>query len=134
MSDLLKYKKLTDIEHVLLRPGMYVGSIKHRTDDISIYDEGRFKTESITYNPAFDWQWINYYFHLAVGSNPFGYSARRIGDVYCGAMGNMRAKWKHLRKTPHDHNPVNDAKGNAEAFRVMQELMREVKQLRKNNM
>jgi len=53
MSDLLKYKKLTDIEHVLLRPGMYVGSIKHRTDDISIYDEGRFKTESITYNPAF---------------------------------------------------------------------------------
>jgi len=85
-------------------------------------------------NPAFDWQWINYYFHLAVGSNPFGYSARRIGDVYCGAMGNMRAKWKHLRKTPHDHNPVNDAKGNAEAFRVMQELMREVKKLRKNNM
>ena len=53
MSDLLKYKKLTDIEHVLLRPGMYVGSIKHRTDDISIYDEGRFKTESVTYNPAF---------------------------------------------------------------------------------
>ena len=53
MSDLLKYKKLTDIEHVLLRPGMYVGSIKHRTDDISIYDDGRFKTESVTYNPAF---------------------------------------------------------------------------------
>lgn len=53
MSDLLKYKKLTDIEHVLLRPGMYVGSIKHRTDDISIYNEGRFKTESVTYNPAF---------------------------------------------------------------------------------
>jgi hypothetical protein len=27
-----------------------------------------------------------------------------------------RAKWKHLRKTIHDHNPVNDAKGNAEAL------------------
>ena len=85
-------------------------------------------------NPAFDWQWINYYFHRYLGENPFGYSARRIGDVYCGAMGNMRAKWKHLRKTVHDHNPVNDAKGNAEAFRVMQSMMREVKQLRKKNM
>jgi hypothetical protein len=84
-------------------------------------------------NPAFDWQWINYYFHRYLGENPFGYSARRIGDVYCGAMGNMRAKWKHLRKTVHDHHPVNDAKGNAEAFRVMQEMMREVKQLRKKN-
>ena len=53
MSDLLKYKKLTDIEHVLLRPGMYVGSIKHRTDNISVYDGDKFKTESVTYNPAF---------------------------------------------------------------------------------
>ena len=53
MSDLLKYKKLTDIEHVLLRPGMYVGSIKHRTDNLSVYEEGKFKTKSVTYNPAF---------------------------------------------------------------------------------
>jgi len=53
MSDLLKYKKLTDIEHVLLRPGMYVGSIKHRTDNVSVYDGDKFKTESVTYNPAF---------------------------------------------------------------------------------
>tara|TARA_R110000822_G_scaffold3924_3_gene16687 strand:+ start:1075 stop:1614 length:540 start_codon:yes stop_codon:yes gene_type:complete len=83
-------------------------------------------------NPAFDWQWINYYFHITIGSTPFGYSARRIGDVYCGAMGNMRAKWKHLRQTPHDHNPVNDAKGNAEAFRVIQEMLLDVKEFRKN--
>lgn len=25
-------------------------------------------------------------------------------------------KWKSLRKTKHDHNPVNDALGNAEAL------------------
>jgi hypothetical protein len=24
--------------------------------------------------------------------------------------------WKRLRVTPHDHNPVNDAMGNPEAF------------------
>jgi hypothetical protein len=85
-------------------------------------------------NPAFDWQWINYYFHNYVGSNPFGYSARRIGDIYCGTVGNMRAKWKHLRKTVHDHHPVNDAMGNAEAFKVIQEMMREVKTLRKEKL
>jgi hypothetical protein len=29
------------------------------------------------------------------------------------------AGWKHLRKTSHDHHPVNDAKGNAEALLAM---------------
>lgn len=70
----------------------------------------------ISDNPAFDWQWINWYFHMYYGSNPFGFSARRIGDLYCGLVKDTRAKWKHLRKTIHDHNPVNDAKGNAECL------------------
>jgi DNA polymerase III epsilon subunit-like protein len=73
-------------------------------------------------NPAFDWQWINYYFHKFCGGNPFGYSARRIGDLYCGMEKNAYAQWKHLRKTRHDHNPVNDAKGNAEALLAMHKL------------
>lgn len=67
-------------------------------------------------NIAYDWQWINWYFHHFLGTNPFGYSGRRISDLYCGLVKDMRAPWKHLRKTVHDHNPVNDAKGNAEAF------------------
>ena len=72
----------------------------------------------ISDNPAADWQWINYYFHAYLGKNPFGFSARRIGDVYAGMMGDMRAasKWKKYRKTPHTHHPVDDAKGNAEAL------------------
>lgn len=70
----------------------------------------------ISDNPAFDWQWINWYFHTYIGENPFGYSARRIGDLYCGLVKDSRARWKHLRKTIHDHNPVNDAKGNAECL------------------
>lgn len=67
-------------------------------------------------NPAFDWQFINWYFHKYVGSNPFGFSARRIGDFYCGLRKDYFANWKQLRKTKHDHNPVNDAIGNAEAL------------------
>lgn len=70
-------------------------------------------------NPAFDWQFINYYFHRYVGSNPFGFSARRIGDLYSGLVGDLRASndWKKLRKTAHTHDPVDDARGNAEALR-----------------
>ena len=31
-----RFKKLTDIEHVLLRPGMYVGSTKPREEDVHL--------------------------------------------------------------------------------------------------
>lgn len=73
-------------------------------------------------NIAFDWQFINYYFHRYLGQNPFGYSGRRIGDLYCGMMKDSFAKWKHLRVTKHTHHPVDDAKGNAEALLKMKEL------------
>jgi len=53
-----KYRKLDDIEHVLLRPGMYVGSTKPREDDVFFLtsdEEGGKKMSSrkVTYNPAF---------------------------------------------------------------------------------
>ena len=72
-------------------------------------------------NPAYDWQWINFYFWKYLGRNPFGHSARRIGDFYAGLVGDFTAasKWKKLRVTKHDHNPVNDAMGNVEAFARM---------------
>ena len=64
-------------------------------------------------NLAFDWQFINYYFHAYLGRNPFGWSGRRIGDLYCGMMKDGYATWKHLRRSAHDHDPVNDARANA---------------------
>jgi hypothetical protein len=69
-------------------------------------------------NPAFDWQWINDGFWRTLGRNPFGHSARRIGDFYAGLIGDFTdsSSWKKLRITPHNHNPVNDAMGNLEAF------------------
>ncbi len=70
-------------------------------------------------NPAFDWQWINYYFHLFCDENPMGFSARRIGDLFAGMKKDTRASWRHLRKTQPDHNPINDAMGNAEALLAM---------------
>lgn len=75
----------------------------------------------ISDNPAYDWAPIEFYFKLYFGENPFGHSARRIGDFYAGLMGDFYAssRWKSLRVTPHDHNPVNDAMGNVEAFERM---------------
>lgn len=70
----------------------------------------------ISDNLAYDWQFINYYFHYFLGRNPFGFSGRRIGDLYAGMMKDTYSKWKHLRKTYHSHHPVDDAKGNAEAL------------------
>lgn len=73
-------------------------------------------------NLAFDWQFTNYYMHRYVGKNPFGFSGRRIGDIYCGMMKDPFAKWKHLRKTRHSHHPLDDCIGNAEALLAMREL------------
>jgi DNA polymerase III epsilon subunit-like protein len=77
------------------------------------------KAVFISDNLAFDWQWINFYFHTFLNKNPFGFSGRRIGDLYCGMRMDTRLnqEWKKLyRQTRHDHNPVNDAIGNAEAL------------------
>lgn len=69
-------------------------------------------------NVAFDWQWVNDGFWRTLGRNPFGHSGRRISDFYAGLVGDFHntQKWKRLRITKHDHNPVNDAMGNVEAF------------------
>ena len=69
-------------------------------------------------NNAFDWMFWNYYSHKYTGGNPFGFSCRRIGDLYAGLEHDFFAasKWKKYRKTNHDHNPVNDAIGNVEAL------------------
>lgn len=75
-------------------------------------------------NLAFDWQWINFYFHRYTGKNPFGFSGRRIGDIYAGLMRDVgkASEWKKYRVTRHSHNPVDDAIGNAEAFRKFAEF------------
>ena len=48
-----RYQKLTDVEHVLLRPGMYVGSIVPQTEEHYLPNGGKFELTSITYNPGF---------------------------------------------------------------------------------
>ena len=73
-------------------------------------------------NNGFDWQFINWYFHHFVGKNPFGFSSTNLGSLYKGMQKDTFVNFKHLRKTKHTHDPVDDARGNAEALLQMKEM------------
>lgn len=86
----------------------------------------------ISDNNGYDASWINWYFHTFCGKNPFGYSSRRIGDLWCGFKNDLQLQWKWIRKHEftdkegrihkgfqHTHNPVDDALGNAHALLYM---------------
>lgn len=67
-------------------------------------------------NNGFDWQFVNWYFHHFLGKNPFGFSSQNLNSIYKGLTKDAFASFKHLRKTKHTHDPVDDAMGNAEAL------------------
>lgn len=77
----------------------------------------------ISDNNGFDWMFICWYFHHFIHENPFGYSSRRLSDLYCGLEKDTYAQWKHFRKTTHTHHPVDDAMGNAEVLLMMKDKM-----------
>lgn len=81
----------------------------------------------VGFNAAFDWSFINYYFHRFLGCNPFGFTALDIKSYY---MGTARCQWsdtrssvmnKHLQPQLHgSHNALQDARYQAELFRLSQ--------------
>ena len=81
-----------------------------------INDNSKGQPILISDNNGYDASWINYYFLKYYSSNPFGWSSRRIGDLFCGFYKDSHYQWKKHRKTKHTHHPVDDAKGNAEAL------------------
>jgi hypothetical protein len=75
---------------------------------------------------------VSWYFLTYSGTNPFGYSSRRISDLWCGFKNDTKMQWKWMRSQeftdkdgrlhtgfPHTHNPVEDALGNAHALLYM---------------
>ena len=89
-------------------------------DWLKSHCKGRFMF--VSDNNGFDWQFINWYFHHFVGANPFGFSSTNLGSLYKGMQNDTFANFKHLRKTKHTHDPVDDARGNAEALLQMKEM------------
>ena len=75
-------------------------------------------------NNGFDAMFMAYYFAHAGLENPFGFSSRRIGDLYSGLQGDSfkSSEWKKLRTTAHTHNALDDAIGNAGAVLAIADL------------
>lgn len=105
--------KLTREQHQAYT-GSFVTEAKRFSEWLGQFERPIFWSD----NPAFDWQWINWLMHTYEGRNPFGFSARRIGDLYAGCNGNIRdhTSWKRFRITKHTHDPLDDVRGNLEAF------------------
>ncbi len=112
--DALAISEITRDQH-LAYPDPKIGMEAFRQ---FLKDHSNGRPVFVSDNPAFDWQFVNYYFHAYIGENPFGFSARRIGDLYSGLLKDWSAssQWKSLRRTAHTHDPLDDAKGNAEAL------------------
>jgi len=85
------------------------------------------RIEMLTDNPGFDWQFVNSYMWHYTRRNPFGFSCFSLTSMYKGFAKNHRKSFKHLRVTKHTHNPVDDARGNAEALVKLIEMGYECK-------
>ncbi len=70
----------------------------------------------ISDNNGFDWMFVCWYFHHFIHENPFGFSSTNLGSLYKGVIRDTFKNFKHFRRTKHTHNPVDDARGNAEAL------------------
>ena len=75
------------------------------------------------FNAAFDWSFVNWYFHTYLGENPFGFAPLDIKGYYMGLRGCAWSETKSSRippeyqSAPHTaHNALADAKAQAEVF------------------
>jgi len=52
MTDLTKYQKLSEREHVLKRAGMYIGAIQTKTDNCYVPVDDKMVEQTLSYSPA----------------------------------------------------------------------------------
>lgn len=81
------------------------------------------RPQFVSDNDGYDWQFINWYSHAFLGRNPFGHSSTNLGSLYKGLVKDAFKNFKHLRRTKHTHDPVDDARGHAEAMIYMKQSM-----------
>lgn len=80
----------------------------------------------VGFNAAFDWSFINWYFHTYLDDNPFGFGGVDIKSFYMGLSGctwedsrSSRIPDKYKGKSAHTHNALDDAIEQAEMFEKM---------------
>lgn len=121
LPDALAASKKTREEHLVMpKPEVTMPAFVNWIKDVA----GQERPIFVSDNPAFDWQWMNWYLETYASGNPFGHSARRIGDLFAGFSRDVTksSAWKKFRKTKHTHHPVDDARGNVEALLAMKDM------------
>lgn len=78
----------------------------------------------VGFNAAFDWMFVNDYFHRYLGHNPFGHAALDIKSFYMGLTG---VPWsetsmahlarRYLHGAALSHHALEDARNQADLFR-----------------
>lgn len=73
-----KYRILNDVEHVLLRPDIYVGEKDVKIEDVYVYNENKIELKTLTYSPLllklFDEGIVNAFDHyIRCKKNPVTY-------------------------------------------------------------
>ena len=88
----------------------------------------------VAFNAAFDWMFVNYYFHHYLGHNPFGHAAIDIKAFYMGMTGVpwSLTSWRYIipkYKTDHHltHHALQDALDQADLFKQMLEELNKKK-------
>lgn len=81
-----------------------------------------YNLKPIAWPVSYDWQYINYYFHRFIGSNPLGFSVMCI-KTYLWAMSKNKSPSDKLDigryadpQFPHTHKALDDAKEQGAIF------------------
>ena len=88
----------------------------------------------VAFNAAFDWMFVNAYFHKYLGRNPFGHAALDIKALY---MGFQRTTWaetsmrliseRYLPQRPLTHHALEDALHQCELFeKILTDISRKI--------
>lgn len=91
---------------------------------LEVSDAGHHKPVFVGFNAAFDWAFVNWYFHTFLGENPYGFCALDIKAYYMGLSG---CRWGETTssKLPARfqptkggvaHNALEDARFQGEIF------------------
>jgi DNA polymerase III epsilon subunit-like protein len=113
---------LEDLE----RTGAPPAEAMRRFDEWTRAESGEATPVFIGLNAAFDWSFVNYYFHRFLGANPFGIAPLDLKSLYMGVTG---CAWRDTRSSnmvrelhPRqrgDHDALNDARAQAELFELI---------------